>query len=210
MNCIECSTLMVRGPVTLQGTYRGKELSVPMDEGWSCQNCGYATIHGRQSEEFSKRLKEEYRRVAGLLEADELRAKRKMLGMTQDKFAEVFDVAIASLKRWESGEVPERASDQLLRIKLDPQYAEAAVQESFFTLTSLSGVLRDLPVTTLESVAFDAKLTGSGGGTFLLSELDEYLFSTVGSAGGDASADHSESDDGAAVIWANEELELVA
>jgi putative zinc finger/helix-turn-helix YgiT family protein len=152
MHCIECDALMVRGPVTLDGAYRGQKLRVSMEDGWSCPSCGYATISGRQSEEFSRRVRDEFRKASGQLEPEELREKRTKLGLTQERFAEVFDVAIASLKRWESGEVvPEKAWDQLLRIKLDPQYAESFVQESAITLSCLSGLFRELPVATLET-----------------------------------------------------------
>lgn len=212
MNCIECDALMVRGPVTLDGAYRGQTLRVSMEDGWSCPECGYATISGRYSEEFSRRVRDEFRRATGQLEAGELRDRRTRLGLTQERFAEVFEVAIASLKRWESGEVvPEKAWDQLLRIKLDPQYAESFVQESALTLSSLSGLFRELPVATLEThfierplLAQDLEWFGPVG-TYEYSQ-NPWLSVSSESESGDA-AEGTESEE---FLAANAGLELAA
>jgi hypothetical protein len=43
--------------------------------------------------------------------------------MTQQQFSEYLGPGIASVKRWESGQVQERAMDELIRLKTDPDAA---------------------------------------------------------------------------------------
>ena len=54
-----------------------------------------------------------------ILTADEIRRRRKGLGMNQRDFAEYLGVGIASLKRWEGGKTRNRSSDILIRLRTD-------------------------------------------------------------------------------------------
>ena len=58
----------------------------------------------------------------------EIRARRMQLGMSQTQFGEYLGTGPASVKRWELGQVQDKAMDELIRLKTDP---EAARQPGF-------------------------------------------------------------------------------
>jgi HTH-type transcriptional regulator / antitoxin MqsA len=107
-------------PVSLTGTRHGEEFTVTV-EGMHCDNCGYETVSNRQSGEFTKAISDAYRTKHGLLTGVEIKAKRAALSMSQIDFAAYLGVGPASVKRWESGQVQDRAMDSLIRLKTDPE-----------------------------------------------------------------------------------------
>lgn len=115
MNCIECGAQMVAGPVEIKGNYRGLSLAVGMEDGWSCSECGYATISGQHSSEFGQRLREKYREALGHMGADEVRAIRASTGLSQREFAKVTGIPIATLKRMERRGIASTALNELAR-----------------------------------------------------------------------------------------------
>jgi putative zinc finger/helix-turn-helix YgiT family protein len=123
MHCINCDERLARGPVTLSGEYRGEDFSIEM-EGVKCLACDYSTIEGRQTAEFSRRLADAYRSRHGLLTSNEVRAARMRVRMSQGEFADYLRVGIASVKRWEAGQVQDAAMDELIRLKTDLFAAE--------------------------------------------------------------------------------------
>lgn len=66
-----------------------------------------------------------YRKASGLLTAAEIVAYRSSLGMSQNEYAEYLGVGIASVKRWETGFIQDKAADNLIRAKSDPTYVES-------------------------------------------------------------------------------------
>ena len=145
MKCIECGAQMRKGEADIKGSYRGEPLVVHMDDAVACPQCGYATIHGRSSEEFTRRLKEEYRKAHQLLSPNEFRSIRAHLGnISQDAFAAFLSVGVASVKRWESGSVQEPVFDRHVRWKTNPQSAEVDLQDNYFRVSSLHGSWHEL------------------------------------------------------------------
>jgi putative zinc finger/helix-turn-helix YgiT family protein len=72
----------------------------------------------------ARRLSEDatalYRRKHGLLSADEVRALRKQLGLTQARLARLLRLGANTISRWESGRnVQTAAMDVLLRLLRD-------------------------------------------------------------------------------------------
>jgi putative zinc finger/helix-turn-helix YgiT family protein len=126
MICLNCDKQMVEGPVTLSGEFRGEHFSVAM-QGFRCPQCEYSTIHGRNSADFSRRLADAYRSRHGLLTSDEIKAARARVGKSQPEFAVYLRVGVASVKRWESGQVQDAAMDELIRLKTDLWAAEQNV-----------------------------------------------------------------------------------
>lgn len=121
--CPECTTgdLIVQ-PVTLTGTRNNEDFQVTVT-GVQCDRCGYQTILNSQSGEFTRALSDAYRRAHGLLVGDEIRDLRTRLGMNQVEFAEYLGVGSASVKRWESGQIQDKAMDNLIRLKAQPEQA---------------------------------------------------------------------------------------
>jgi|SRR5450432_2624672 len=123
MNCFECD----RGELTpaivhLTGERHGESFIVKV-HGLRCQECGFQTMDSGQSSEFTKAVSDAYRAAHGLLTGKEIRALRLRLNMTQQQFADYLGTGVASVKRWESGQIQDRAMDQLIRLKADANSA---------------------------------------------------------------------------------------
>lgn len=84
-----------------------------------CEKCGYETIRGSDMPEYMRAAADVYRRRYGLLTSDEIRLRRGCLGYSQEEFAAYLEVGPASIKRWEMGQVQDRAMDKLIRVCTD-------------------------------------------------------------------------------------------
>jgi DNA-binding XRE family transcriptional regulator len=135
---------MHRELVDMTGKYRGRQVRIQM-KGFKCSSCTYATIRGRDMEEFRRLLKEEFRRQEQLVGAADLRHAREAMNATQKTFAHFLDIGIASMKRLEGGSVPERLMNEHIRARLFPEQMETVLQERLWNLTSLTGALAELP-----------------------------------------------------------------
>jgi putative zinc finger/helix-turn-helix YgiT family protein len=62
-----------------------------------------------------KAMAEAYRKAQGLLTSKEIADARKKLGWNQAQLAKAINVGIASIKRWETGQIQTPAMDRLLR-----------------------------------------------------------------------------------------------
>jgi putative zinc finger/helix-turn-helix YgiT family protein len=123
--CPECSEgNLVIQPVTLVGERYGEEFSVTV-QGLHCENCDYQTIANSQSSDFTKAISDAYRRKHELLTGDEIKELRNRLEMNQLAFAEYLGVGSSSVKRWESGQIQEKAMDELIRLKADSARARS-------------------------------------------------------------------------------------
>jgi DNA-binding transcriptional regulator YiaG len=71
------------------------------------------------TEGFTRLISDEYRRAHGFLTSGEIRSRRAWLGMTQQRFSEYLGTGVASVKRWELGQIQDRAMDELMRLKTD-------------------------------------------------------------------------------------------
>jgi putative zinc finger/helix-turn-helix YgiT family protein len=114
ITCIQCGEADLE-PKTIQlpGTVRGEGFTVEM-EGLECPRCGYKTIEGSKMPEYGRLLADKYRASHGLLTSDEIRQRRKRLGLTQEQFAAYLEVGIASVKRWEMGKIQDPRHNQLI------------------------------------------------------------------------------------------------
>lgn len=121
--CPECCTgsLSVR-LVTLPGSRNGEDFEVTVD-GIHCDNCGYKTVLNSQSGVFTRAVSDAYRIAHGLLTGHEMLELRTRLGLSQVEFAEYLGVGSASVKRWESGQIQDKAMDNLIRLKAQPEQA---------------------------------------------------------------------------------------
>jgi putative zinc finger/helix-turn-helix YgiT family protein len=124
MTCAKCGKTMKSGLVEFDETIRGKQVSVTF-QGFACPACGFRVVDMKHMAGYGRRVSDEYRRSEGLLTSDEVRAAREGLAMSQDAFADYLGVGIASVKRWELGQIQERSMDKLIRLMTDPAYALA-------------------------------------------------------------------------------------
>lgn len=123
--CIECGKgSMRRMRVKVPHEIRGLRFEVE-DEANVCSQCGFMTIPWDRGDEHGKLVDQEYRRLAGILTTEEIREARRRLRMNQREFAEYLGVGEASVKRWETGVLPDKSSSDLIRLKTDPEAARA-------------------------------------------------------------------------------------
>jgi len=120
MTCLKCGkATLARKAARLPGALRGGTFRVEM-EALVCPRCGYATVDGKDMPEYMRLVADAYRCKHGLLTSEEIRRRRKRLGMSQAAFAKHLRVGVASVKRWEMGKVQDSSSDELIRLKTDP------------------------------------------------------------------------------------------
>ncbi|MCP9861403.1 type II TA system antitoxin MqsA family protein [Cyanobium sp. Cruz-8H5] len=84
-----------------------------------CTTCG----EGNLDEAFgdvTQKLYAEYRRRHGLLSPEQIRALREGYGLSQEAFAKLLGTSPATLARYESGSIQDKAYDQLLRACRSP------------------------------------------------------------------------------------------
>src|SRR2546422_767938 len=117
IRCIQCGDAdLLPKTIQLSGPIRGESYTIEMP-GLQCPNCGYQTIEGSAMPEYGRLLADRYRANHGFLTSDEIRTRRKRLGMSQQEFAAHLDVGIASVKRWEMGKIQEeRHNERILKM----------------------------------------------------------------------------------------------
>ncbi len=143
MTCPQCdqAQLVQSDATKLTGKYRGSAVTVEM-QGLQCPNCGYATVHGRDMAAFQKAVQEAYRQKRSA----ELREFRETRRLSQAAFAKLIGAGIASVKRWEAGQLPDEGSDERIRMKSDPRMGETLIQDAFWQVSRASGDLSELPL----------------------------------------------------------------
>lgn len=116
--CGECCRTEVRPKAT---DYKAKikhdgklyTVEVPGLEIPTCDHCGERWIDIHTDEQVNISL----RTAIGLLQPNEIRGRRKALGLTQKELAERVGAAESSLSRWENGSsIQARSTDRLLRM----------------------------------------------------------------------------------------------
>ncbi len=119
IRCFECSEgNLVPDTVDLTGYRDGEEFTVSVP-GLRCSVCDFKTISNEQSAEFTRAVSDAYRKAHGLLRGSEIKFLRAQLKMSQQEFASYLGVGVASVKRWECGQVQDKAMDELIRLKAD-------------------------------------------------------------------------------------------
>jgi len=113
--------------------FRGEQLDVNTPV-CVCQACGWQTLGPSQTDELRKRTADAFRQQHGLLTSAEIVSRRKSLAMSQREFADFLRVGEASVKRWETWQVQDASSDELIRVKSDflaqlQQHALIAMQQ---------------------------------------------------------------------------------
>jgi len=133
MICFKCNCeeFAVQTAIVRQ-EFRGEQLDVntPVSV---CQACGWQTLGPGQTDELRKRTADAYRQKYGLLTSAEIVSRRKSLEMSQREFADFLRVGEASVKRWETWQVQDDSSDELMRMKCEfaMQIQQAALNTAF-------------------------------------------------------------------------------
>jgi putative zinc finger/helix-turn-helix YgiT family protein len=133
--CVRCGerTMMPEeADYTTEIVHDGRpyQVSVPALRTPRCQNPNCRAI--LLDTEANRRITQAFRRVADLLEPEEIRRRREELGLTQAALAERLEVGAATVSRWETGaQIQQRSLDKLLRLFFDlPEVRRALDRES--------------------------------------------------------------------------------
>jgi putative zinc finger/helix-turn-helix YgiT family protein len=119
IRCIECGRADLRPAANrFQGVVRGETYTVKMD-GLECPNCHYKTIEGAAMPEFGRLLSDQYRAAHGLLTSEDIRARRRGLGLSQRAFATYVGIGEATVKRVEMGKIQDRHTEEAIKRKTD-------------------------------------------------------------------------------------------
>lgn len=138
MTCIKCKAQMSQPQLlNMTGSFKKETLTVEI-EGRVCAECGHQVVAGKRMAEFMQKLADKYRVMRGLLTSAEILRQREKLGMSQSEFALYLGVGIASVKRWELGEIQTKMVDELIRCKTDPEYTEVLLSDLYRRLVSHS------------------------------------------------------------------------
>lgn len=104
-------------PIKKEITFKGVDLTVDLDS-YVCPKCGINAGTAKTAGVVQRAIADMYRSKQGLLTSDEIKDLRKARNLTQQQLAEIMNVGIASIKRWETGTVQSASMDHALRMQL--------------------------------------------------------------------------------------------
>jgi len=110
---------MGHGPMELKTIkkkieFRDVELNVDVTT-HVCPTCGMTASDIDSTAKLQRQIADAYRKKKNLITGDEIRILRESRGLSQEKLAELLGVGIASIKRWELGNIQSESMDKLLR-----------------------------------------------------------------------------------------------
>ncbi len=96
---------------TIEHDGRSYTVQVPSLEVPKCRNCGKLVL----VDSANRRISDAFRREAGLLTPEEIRAGRIRCGLDQQTFADQLGIAVSTLSRWETGaQIQQRSLNRLM------------------------------------------------------------------------------------------------
>jgi len=98
-------------------TFKGVDVSFEADA-YVCPQCGLEAGTVQSAGAVQRTIADAYREKMDLLTGEEIKALRKARGLTQQDIAELMNIGIASIKRWETGLIQSKSMDQALRMQL--------------------------------------------------------------------------------------------
>ena len=147
MKCFQCSKGKMSAIETeMAATVRGECFSV-VCTAMVCGRFGFQVLNPEQTEAYSRASADAYRLEHGQLTTAQIRGYRERLGMSQQTFAEYLRAGVASVKRWEAGQIQDEAMDELIRVKCDPDYCTKTMGE-LAAICGVAGNLRPAKTTT--------------------------------------------------------------
>lgn len=128
MICFKCDSekFVLRDDAIVEQEFKGETLQVRTPV-MACEKCGWQALGPGQLDELRKRTADTYRQQHGLLTSSQIKAKRSSLKMSQRQFADFLRVGEASVKRWETWQVQDASSDELIRVKVEMKQLRATI-----------------------------------------------------------------------------------
>lgn len=122
MNCPNDHGPMKKAEARKKITFRGRPIEFTAEH-FVCERCGLEADDVSLATVNQKRISDAYRSAEGLLTGAEIVEGRKKRGWSQEELARSMNVGIASVKRWETGQIQTRAMDDTLRRALSGEKA---------------------------------------------------------------------------------------
>lgn len=118
--CPTCGTPMRERRSRLSARINGEDVAVAESPNLRCPKCGEVVLRYTDWRTLDERALEMYRKRYSLLSADEIRALRERLGLTQAGLARILRLGGNTISRWEAGRNAQTAAmDALLRLIRD-------------------------------------------------------------------------------------------
>jgi putative zinc finger/helix-turn-helix YgiT family protein len=114
MNCPNEHGEMVLKTSTKEVTFRNKLIKYPA-RNYVCPKCGIEADDIALAAENQRKISDAYRKAAKLLTSEQIVNGRKKLKWSQEQLAKAMNVGIASVKRWETGQIQTKPMDDILR-----------------------------------------------------------------------------------------------
>ena len=99
--------------------YKGQMFSLSDIEYSVCRECGFDLVLPRQTRRNEARVRDEHRRIDGLLTGGQIKAIRKRLGLTQSQAARVMGGGDNAFSKYERGEITQSAAMNAVLLLLD-------------------------------------------------------------------------------------------
>ncbi len=117
LNCPKGHGAMNLKPVRKNITFKGVDLTLDA-ESYICPTCGIEAGTAKTAGALQHAIANAYRVKQDLLTSKEIKDLRKARNLTQRQLAEIMNIGIASIKRWETGTVQSASMDYALRMQL--------------------------------------------------------------------------------------------
>ena len=117
LNCPKGHGPMALSTIDKQMTFKGADISVAA-KAYVCPACGLEAGTPQTAGALQLAIADAYRVKQGLLTSSELKDLRKSRNLTQQQLADIMNIGIASIKRWETGTVQSASMDHALRMQL--------------------------------------------------------------------------------------------
>jgi len=114
MNCPNEHGKMILKTITKEITFRNKRIKYAAKH-FVCPECGIEVDDVALAAENQRNLSDAYRKAVNLLTSKEIVCGRKKLKWSQEQLARAMNVGIASVKRWETGQIQTKPMDDILR-----------------------------------------------------------------------------------------------
>ena len=115
--CPLCKGALKSKSVTETFSYKGRSFEYPDYVVHVCEKCGEEFVGDKTMKQSSRRIRDFYREVDGLLTASEIKRIRVKLGRTQEDLSALLGGGLKAFARYENGDVIQaEAMDNLLRI----------------------------------------------------------------------------------------------
>jgi putative zinc finger/helix-turn-helix YgiT family protein len=129
---------------TIEHDGRSYTVMIPALELPKCRNCGKLVL----VDSANRRISEAFRREAGLLTPEEIRAGRTRCRLDQQTFADLLGISVSTLSRWETGaQIQQRSLNRLM----EAYFASAEVRRVYARLSGgENGAHRAAPIRSRE------------------------------------------------------------